>query len=184
MGPISALLSGILGRSDPAAGRGIIPPPLSRSPRPMVLITRTGGTPCTARISPIGPFRLWRPAATSSTLRSSSISGQRTASKTSSLIRRTVTKRHRSAAHRRSPASRSRPWYRSISRNCSAAMHCSRERRSRGSSSAAIAPSVPPGQALATGRCEAKCETADYVWIVFNHDHQDPPTAHRLRGTS
>lgn len=41
-------------------------------------------------------------------------------------------------------------------------------------------PSMPPGEALAAGTKPAGGKV-DYLWIVFDHDHKGPPTAHWLK---
>jgi len=42
-------------------------------------------------------------------------------------------------------------------------------------------PSMPPGAALAAGTVTAKGGKTDYLWMVFDHDHKGPPTAHWLK---
>ena len=42
-------------------------------------------------------------------------------------------------------------------------------------------PSMPPGEALRDGTAEAKGGSVDYLWMVWEHGHIGPPTAHWLR---
>lgn len=42
-------------------------------------------------------------------------------------------------------------------------------------------PSMPPGEALASGAIEAKGGKTDYLWMVWERGHEGPPTARWLR---